>query len=276
MNPGLHPDIPAADYHAWDACSFSRLNILRTKTAAHLKEAMDHPPPQTDAMRFGSAVHTAVLQPELFERQWAVKQPRSEGFMAHNKALIEQGFGLLSEAEWEACGRMRDAVRNHPTAVRVLGGEAERSAVWTDPETGLLCKARFDDIRRSTCVVDLKTTTDASPNAFSRSIFNYGYHLQAAHYMAGALALGIEVNHFVIIAVEKDPPYALKVYRIQDDAFWAGEEDRQRLMIEYKRCVKTGQWPSYPVEPEDISLPPWAWEKLEVAWEKMEIMKEEA
>lgn len=260
---GLHADIPATTYHAWDACSQSRLNVLRTKTPAHLREAIDNPGPWTDALRFGSALHMAVLQPELFQKRWAVKYPRAEGYMAKNKALTESGFDLLSAAEWTACERMRDAVRNHPTAARVLGGEAERSAVWTDPETGLLCKARFDDIRRTACVVDLKTTTDASPEAFSRSVWNYGYHLQAAHYLAGAEALGIDATHFVIIAIEKDPPYALKVYRIQDDALWAGQEQRKRLMAQYAKCIDSNGWPGYPVEPEDITLPTWAWDKVE-------------
>jgi len=137
--------------------------------------------------------------------------------------------------------------------------EPERSAWWEDAETGLLCKGRFDEIgRRAGVIVDLKTTRDASREAFSRAIYTIGYYIQAAHYIAGAKALGIDADRFGIIAVEKDPPYAVAIYEVSGAALYDGERERRKLLELYAQCEESGEWPGYPQEVVEIDLPVWA------------------
>ena len=80
-------------------------------------------------------------------------------------------------------------------------GKAEQSFWWTHRETGLPCKARCDYVVDD-MVIDLKTTGEggANPDKFTRSIVNFHYHLQAAHYLQATGA-----KRFVFIAVEKFP-----------------------------------------------------------------------
>ena len=71
-------------------------------------------------------------------------------------------------------------------------------------------------------IVDLKTTMDASPDAFARTAANFNYPLQAAYYVDGLQAAGIAspdaVTSFVFLVVEKTPPYGVAVYTLPEDA----------------------------------------------------------
>lgn len=269
LAPGLYPNIPADEYHRWPLASQTILTMLRDKSPAHVKHFRDNPPEPTPSQRLGAAVHMAVLQPDLFPKHY-VRAPevdkRTRAGQVVWAAFLEEAGGriILTPDEWDRCMAMRAAVAAHPIARKLLEGEAERSAIWRDPDTGVLCKGRFDEISRSVgAITDLKTTTDASPEAFSRAIYRYGYYLQAAHYLSGAKALGLPADFFVFIAVEKDPPHAVAVYHVRGDAIQAGLDELRSLLELYARCEATGEWPGYPAEAVEIDLPPWAYREID-------------
>lgn len=176
------------------------------------------------------------------------------------RSVIDSGDLALAQA-------MRDAVMAHPMAGKLFAagsGEAELSAYWQDPETGLTCRCRPDWWRTDGVLVDLKTAEDASPEGFEKSILNYRYHVQAAFYLDGARAA---VNtfppidppdHFVFVVVEKTPPHAVAVYRLDDDAIEIGRREYQRDLATAAECVRTGVWPAYGDTIMRASLPEWA------------------
>lgn len=284
---GLHEDISAGEYHAWYGASQSRLKTLRDRTPAHLLHEIRNPAPQTPALAFGEMVHDAVLLPDLFRDRYVsagqCEATKKGGDRCSNTGSVridghwfcgvrghapdgapDTGYRVVDRSEWLQAKAMWESVRGHPVAGALLNGPAEMSAAWTDEETGVLCKARFDITPAGIGAIgDLKTTRDASPAQFTRAIYNYGYYMQAAHYLRGARQLGIEARHFVIIAVEKDPPYAVAVYRIRDDAVYAGEEELRPLLKRWAECEAAGEWPGYPEEAVDISLPPWSWRQID-------------
>jgi exodeoxyribonuclease VIII len=155
---------------------------------------------------------------------------------------------------------MRDAVMVHPIASKLFtGGVAEETAIWNDPRTGLLCKARLDYHQRERAIVtDLKSTEDASPGAFARSVVNYRYHVQHAHYADAFAATDHELRMFAFVAVEKSAPYAVAVYTIDADAEARGMELRERDMDLLTQCLQTDTWPGYPTGINRLSLPNWA------------------
>lgn len=269
ITPGLYPGIADTVYRLWPFAAQSILKVLRDKTPAHAKEHMDHPSPPTPALRMGSAIHMAVLQPDLFTSRYVAapsvdrrtKQGKEswEAFLSENEGRI-----VLAADEMAECLAVRRSVASHSTARKLLEGEAERSAVWQDADTGVWCKGRFDDIARSIgALTDLKTTADASPSSFTRSIFRYGYYLQAAHYLRGAQTLGIDARFFTVIAVEKDAPYCVAVYHIRDEAIEAGAKELRPLLEIYARCEETGIWPGYPPEAVEIDMPSYGYYEVQ-------------
>lgn len=266
--PGLYADIQADRYHRWPYASQSILKIIRDKSPAHAKEQMDNPTPPTPALKLGTAVHTAVLQPDLFPKDYVVAPKVDRRTKAGKEAwtAFEQDHPfatILTADEYQQCMAMRDSVAAHPIASKLLEGNAEISAVWKDAATGVLCKGRFDDIAHGVgAVVDVKTTLDASPRVFMKAIWNYAYFRQAAMYLQGAQSLGIDANFFTIIAIEKAPPYAVAVYHIKDEAIKAGADELKPLLETYARCQESGVWPGYAHEAVEIDLPRWGYYQL--------------
>ena len=187
-----HPGLTNEAYHSLKAVSPSQIKILARSPLHYfdkfLAEDREKAEP-TPAMLKGTALHTAVLEPELWDSTIAVP-PHS--FDRRTKA----GKELAAEFERESAGkivlppedadevrRMADAVRKHPAASLLLDmpGRREASYTWTDPTTGLECKTRPDwhsDNRQ--IVVDVKTCRDASRVEFAKAISNLDYHVQAA------------------------------------------------------------------------------------------------
>lgn len=269
LQPGLYPNVRAHQYHSWQAASQSVLKIIRDQSPAHAYQQMTNPAPSTPAKRMGTAIHTAVLQPDVFDQEYIVAPDLDRRTKTGREewALLVNAWGednILKPEEMQEIQAIRDAVLSHPTAGPLLRGDVELSALWADDETGVLCKGRFDVAnKRVGALVDLKTTRDASKRAFSRAIWHYGYHIQAAHYLAGAQAHGIDAEFFVIVAVEKTPPYAVAVYNLRGDVIKAGHDELRPLIDMYAQCMESGHWPGYPTEAVEIDLPRYAWVEYE-------------
>lgn len=286
--PGVYPNVPMVEYHRWPGASNSRLSKLR-QSAAHLKAYLDEP---TDAAHFaiGRATHSAILEPDDFATSYVMPEQcgatkKGDGMRCANAGVIYAGGEwfcgvhgkgianhtssiVLPPNDYNAIKRMRDSVFAHPKAKRLLSGmgEVELSATWNDAGTGVLCKARLDrysPVIAGGAIVDIKTCRDASPRAFESSIYTFGYHRQAAMYLAAARATGLNAEHFVVVAVEKDAPFAVAVYRITEGAIMAGDEQLKPLLSLYAKCVETDTWPGYSENIEDIALPQYAWGQIE-------------
>ena len=135
-----------------------------------------------------------------------------------------------------------------------------------DPPGGthaLRCKGRVDYYDpRGGVLADLKTTRDASEDAFSRSAWDYGYFRQLAFYAHALERLGFEVSEVLVIAAEKEPPYGVAVYAVEDQALRAGWRQVEDLVAVYARCEATGVWPCYCEDAQPLTLPAWAWNRL--------------
>ena len=59
-------------YQDTEYVSNSMLNNLTGKSPEYFRFAMDNPQPTTPAMKFGSAIHMNVLQPEEFHINYAI------------------------------------------------------------------------------------------------------------------------------------------------------------------------------------------------------------
>ena len=264
---GIYDCMPAEQYHAIDACSSTRLNALK-RSASHCLQII-HDPIDSDALLLGSATHCAILEGESFGRRYAygpdVDGRTKDGKAAKADAEIiaaRDGKRLLPAKFREQIDGMAGEVRLHPAASALIAQIrfAERTILWRDAEhNNLLCRARLDgwcpDIGT---IVDVKTTTDASPEAFAASAWKWGYWRQAAFYRRAAAAVGLEARNSVIIAVEKEAPFAVGVYRLHPDAIRAAAWELEELIEHYEECTRTDQWLGYSSEVEDLDMPAWA------------------
>ena len=255
-------NMPADVYHAHDSASSSGLRLL-LRSPDHFKNGEEKD--QTRAMVLGSALHMACLEPDIFYDTYHLLRS-SENRMTSEYKTAKKEFGeefVLVKTEIE---KIEGMARNlHKSAIcEYLDNdycEKELSGFAIDPDTGLMCRHRFDAIIDG-IAIDLKTTTDARKPAFEKKILNFGYHIQAAFYADQyRWIMNQEIESFIFVAIETSAPYAVKVYELEQDSMDAGRKKYRQALNEYAQCKASDTWPSYDQEIETIGIPPWALEK---------------
>jgi exodeoxyribonuclease VIII len=218
-------------------------------------------------MAIGSAVHTHVLELDQWDARYVTAPEginrRTNAGKAEWEAfeVASTGRTVLAKADAELVMRMGHSVFAHPAAAMLLAmpGKAETTHMWTDQATGLRCKCRPDWLTDDgSLIVDLKTTEDASPMGFRKSIANWRYHVQASWYLDGLEhATGKRPDQFIFICVEKKPPFACAVYAADVEMIQIGAEAAARDLDVLATCKVANAWPGYSDQVEMISLPPW-------------------
>jgi hypothetical protein len=217
----------------------------------------------------GHAVHTLVLGagPEPIAVVGTGKGGPNAWQNQADKDLVAQaraaGRVPLRPADMAAAEAMAAAVRAHPIAAKLFtAGQPERTLIWRDPATGVLCRAKADWLRPDG-IVDLKTTESAAPDALSKAAHNYGYAIQAPFYLRGFRLLDLDgavqrEPFFVHIAVEKTAPYLVHVNQLTERAMAWGDRKVSEALEIFRDCTASGIWPGYPTdEITDIDLPAW-------------------
>ena len=119
---------------------------------------------------------------------------------------------------------------------------------------GVPIKGKADVLHPGAAIVDLKTTVNANPDALARSILNYGYHTQAAHYQN---VFGRELD-YLIVAIEKTPPYMVTTVLLEADWTDLGRDRCQEAYEIYAACTATDTWPGYASGVVVLPMPAWA------------------
>lgn len=194
--------VPYDDYRALPAIANSDLSRLR--------DALNGRPPRpitssSGALGLGTAFHTALLEPDLYE-------PGQPGI---NDTLIW----------WMVEG----AQLNKEVSQWLETGIAEPSCIFTEPVTGTLCKLRADLIvdqpGQPYTIIDFKTTLAQNHQHFVAQCSGYDYDRQAAFY-----ADALQADRFVLVGVQKVEPFSLFVYEVPRFMLSEGRAKYMRLL----------------------------------------------
>lgn len=257
--PSYINGMPEDVYHGHQgSISNSGLRLVG-RSPAHYKYAPQRE--QTRNMVIGSALHMAILEPDRCETIYKFTDATDRRCKEYKEiAAIHGGdFTLTRDESWHIAG-IRDSLWSNFRELLSLPGYNELSGFSTDPETGVMCRHRFDKLTEFGIAIDLKTTIDARPDAFSRSIYNYGYHMQHAFYADQyEWITGRKLDDFIFLVVESDAPYATKAYRLNQESIDVGSDMYRKALNEYAKCSETGVYPAYESnEIDEISIPDWA------------------
>ncbi|WP_017972488.1 PD-(D/E)XK nuclease-like domain-containing protein [Actinopolyspora halophila] len=264
-------DITAEQYHAdpvpgGSLSSTGARRLLPPSCPALFRHEQLHPQPHRPVFEFGHAAHKMVLGdgPDLAvvdAADW-----RGRDAQQQRAEIRERGAVPLLRHEHEQVLAMAEAIRAHPIAGRLFAperGTPEQTLVWQDPVTGVWCRARPDWTPHAgsgrLIVADYKTTQDASPSALPKTVYQRGYHQQAAWYLDGVHELGLATDAaFVFVFQEKSAPYLVTVTELSADALRWGDVLNAKARDTYRRCVESGRWPGYSESVELTPLPVWA------------------
>lgn len=274
---GLHPTMPADEYHAVPAMSAGGLKRMRQSPAHFYGKQLDPNRPRdsepTPAMRAGTLFHVALFEPDQIAARYAVK-PEGLSFASKDgkawKAALPAGVEAIDADDLAKAQTQARRVRALPDVSALLSdGMGEASAFWIDPQTGELCKCRTDwtsPAGDGVVLIDGKSCQDASPEGFARTAWNMGYLHTAAWYIDGyEAATGLKVHGYVFAAVEHEWPHVAAPYMVPDDLLDKARAENRRTLDRYAECKRTGIWPAYSEGITLITLPAWAQRQLENA-----------
>ena len=279
--PGLYQTVSEMAYHSdpviKPSLSSSVAKILLEKTPRHAW--MAHPRLNPNyvaetkaAFDLGSAAHTLMLQSgdgiEVIDapdyRTKAAKEARDEAHANFKTPILADKY--VEVQAMVAAGREQMANLADPIdclAFTPGTGRAEQTMVWQEGD--VWCRARLDWEPDARVVFhDYKTTgQSAQPEAWAKTLYNFGGDVQAGLYRRGIRAvLGVEVPEWRYIVQEVKPPYALSVVALSSGALDMAERKAKAAIKLWDRCMKEDRWPGYPSEVYYVDPP--AYE--EVRW----------
>lgn len=254
------PPGASADAALEPRVSKSSLWTAHTRSPRHARVEKE----ESNAMKLGTAIHCAILEPDQLTVRF-VRGPedrRGNKWKDFVEGCEKAGKLPLTEADYDAGLLIRDRLQKEPLIKRIAGAGTQReiSCYYTDPETGLKCRARPDAyVADMNLIVDLKSTTDARLDPFGRVFGALGYHVQAAKYPRGwQLATGADVEPaFLFVALERAEPFEFVIYEPDADTIAEGRVILRKALDQWARCVETGEWPGYERKPQIFSMRKW-------------------
>lgn len=267
---GIYHDLGHEVYHGIDAVSssFLRRYYRDREQGKSIWHTIHQAPKQTKAMSDGVLMHAAILEPHKFEsmyiigpevsskatkkwKEWAAEQDQSK--MLFTPKEYNNKMEKIRNARRYFDGEVKGTIGSWCKSLDT--GQKEVALIWTDPGTGLKCKAMIDiigDVGGVKVCADLKFTDDASDYHFQKQSRNwgFGYGAQDDWYRRGCSALGIDVGTFVFVAVEK-PTGFVRIIELDKNIVGQGryEVNDDGLLFylrEREHKEKTGEWRKYP------------------------------
>lgn len=266
MEPGIYYDISNEDYHAGDGVSKSQLDLIEKSPAKYLwSKAAPVDTEKLKALDMGTATHCLILEPDEFDSRFIISpnfNRRTNKGKEDEAAFLQSLEGtekiIITEDEKRQLTLMRDSALAHPLARWLIeaDGVSEASIYWNDSDTGVLCRCRPDKIiTKHNWVVDVKTTADME--RFSRSVYDYRYHVQDPFYSDGYAAHFGETPVFVFLVISTSiecGKYPVSTFILDAQAKDIGRSTYKRNLHTLSDCLASNEWSGL----ETISLPYWA------------------
>lgn len=280
--PGVYRGVPIEAYHG-DTKLFPGFSISSSGLRSVLRRPSEYwgfspynPKPferdEKSSLEFGKAAHMLLLGEDGFKERYVLRPEEINGkaWQGNRKDckewLSEQkaaGRVVMTMTEIDHIRNIADALaRKEPIKLGILNGRVERSLFTKHGKIWL--KARPDVVPNdSGDFVDLKTAASVDDDSLSKSVYQYGYHVQAGLMrMIVRDVLGADAfTSFTFVFVEKAPPYDVRVLQLKDEDIELGERQARKAIATVEECLKRKSWPGYDGFEREfgmVEMPSWA------------------
>ncbi|RJT47198.1 PD-(D/E)XK nuclease-like domain-containing protein [Rahnella woolbedingensis] len=266
MNAGIYDDISNEDYHSGAGISKSQLDDIAISPAIfQWRKNAPVDEEKLKALDMGTALHCLLLEPDEFDKRFIVAPEfnrRTTAGKQEEKDFMEScdksGMTIMDAEQGRKLKIMRESALAHPLARWMLeaSGKQESSIYWNDPDTGTLCRCRPDKlITDYNWCIDVKSTADM--DRFTRTFYDYRYHVQDSFYSDGYRSHFNETPTFAFLSMSTAIDcgrYPVKVFVMDEAAKSAGRSEYKRNLTTYSECLANNEWAGI----ETLSLPRWA------------------
>ena len=248
----------------------SKLKLLK-RSPLHLR---DYQVKDSENLRFGRMYHEYVLEPERFKKEYHVfdveeRPDKDKGMTAKiNKEWKENlslkyADNLIPIDLFSVLVEMRKRLMSDFFIRSLLHKGLSEISVYVKDYQGVNAKIRIDYLKDN-AIIDLKTASDASFDAFTGSSAKFNYHISAALYHDIIASIHGKERPFIFIVQEKEVPFATNIFQASQQFLNVGKNEVDLLIEQYKKCLDSGEYRGYSIFADnkfgvrELSLPPWS------------------
>ncbi len=239
----------------------------------------DAPKVEKDAFDLGHALHSVVLEQNTntFKLGPEVSSKATNIWKDAKKEAAAEGKTLLDADQYSRVMRGFEEFCSHPLAHKLVSQcqKIEASGFYVDEKTGLWLKFRPDGYCANDTlgdfIFDYKTARSISKRDIDTAIQSYGYHISAAHYIAGIKAItGRDVKDYYFAFQKSSGSMDVRIVRLRDEDIALGMEIREKALMMIADCKLKDSWPGVSDVIEPAGIPDWGARKGE-EFVKMEV-----
>jgi hypothetical protein len=227
----------------YEPLSFSSLKAFSRSPLAFI-EYKEGTRVETPAMRFGTLVHRAILEPERYETTTVVWEGtrRTKAYKEFEEANPNKD--ILTTKEALDIRVIANRVLEHPFAGQLVRDCDDYELKFQMEHLGVPHRGIIDGIN-GWFMLDLKTTQSVHPYNLQRNLYEMKYYMQAAIYQRAAQCLGRFLESYFVVCVESANPHHVQVVELEPHYIARGHQEWERLLERYK------QWDGGPAHSHD-------------------------
>lgn len=226
-------------------------------------------PTEKKTFDIGRAAHRAVLgkggdyaaiPAEILASNGAASTKEAKAFIEDCRA---RGVTPVKESEAARVEAMAAKLKPRLAEMRIDLDPARSEMVGVALIDGIWCRCMVDNapLMAREPIYDFKTCESADPDACRRSVVNYGYDVQAAHYRETWRSATGEDRAFRFIFQEKTAPFEVCVIELGRDTLDLASRKIARAREMWRMCLTRNEWPGYPAGVHMIDLPAWEFQR---------------
>ncbi len=234
--------------------------LAGAKTAIRIRQGFLEDSGQTYAKNLGTALHKAILEPDLFDMEEGISEffqfSPTKGFdtdKAKNAILAHPDKPLVTPELLDTARFMRDAIFACPEADDKLRVKARRElAGFAWDEQNRCIRKTLQDLypEDANFYLDIKSCESVDEVDYWLNCWKWGNDMKAAYYAdTDAMITGKPPRPlFFHIAVTKEEPYEVRVFELAgtDPSMMAeGRKKYQTRLHDFFHAARTGTWDSF-------------------------------
>lgn len=253
---GINIDVTNKEYHSdREYLSSSGIKLLYSDPEEFYRKYILGEQQESNnqvALDFGTAAHTMILEPHLFDGQvleYTGGSRRTNDFRDFKAAHPEKLIFLPHEME--KLSALKAAFQNHPQKGLLENSLYEHTLC--SEINGVKVKCRADSICPERGIItDIKTTSYASGlSQFKETLQRSHYEISAALYCIIAEQIYGKPFSFYFIVLSKDD-LQCHIYKTSFDTLELGKSRTRAALEFFKRAKLTNEWKQEILETEDI------------------------
>lgn len=206
---------------------------------------------ETPAMKKGTMIHCAILEPEELENRYTILKkedlpnPESDFRNTENKKFKElfeakattEGKEIITPSDWDNLIAHRDLAYSNEAIAPYLNGLVKKEDYATWEFGGFNWRGVRDGVGKS-YVLDLKTVADADPSRTRYLCEQEKYHWQQFLYKQAPDISPFYTSFNLLV----DGSMGISLHEISWSKLAKAESELLKLLDRFKQCIELDQW----------------------------------